>query len=81
MESNGNYCYTDFRNVFQLKTEQQAVEAKATPGGSVEKEEPVATRLEEPLVLRKEEEDKEEKEREKGKSDAEIIKDLKTQLK
>ena len=58
------------------------MEAKATPGGSgVEKEEPVAARLEEPLVLRKEEEDKEEKEREKGKSDAEIIKDLKTQLK
>lgn len=65
----------------KLKSEQQAVEAKSTPGSTVEKEEPVAARLEEPLVLRKEEEDKEEKEREKGKSDAEIIKDLKTQLK
>ena len=37
--------------------------------------------VEEPIVLKKEEEEKEEKEREKGKTEAEIIKDLKTQLK
>ena len=66
----------------QLKADQQSVETRGTIGTQgIEKEEPVTPRLEEPLVIRQEEADKEEKEREKGKSDAEIIKDLKAQYK
>jgi len=41
----------------------------------------ITSNTDEPLSLRREEEEKEEKEREKGKTDGEIIKDLKQQLK
>ena len=70
--------------LFQLKSEQPLSEPVGVKHKSEEESEPPApvTKIaDEPLLLKKEEDEKEEKEREKGKTEAEIIKDLKIQLK
>ena len=46
-----------------------------------EPEQEIPVKQEEPIVIKKEEEEREEREREKGKTESEIIKDLKAQLK
>ncbi|XP_013378606.1 E3 ubiquitin-protein ligase BRE1A-like isoform X2 [Lingula anatina] len=72
------------RKLKEAQTEIAKFKAEASSADQPLEEppkEPSPPRQEEPIIIKKEEEEKMEKEREKGKSDSEIIKDLKQQLK